>query len=636
MADVIEKEEKQYSKIAEILRDFLKVIKVVTLYPENNPLPASLKRSFSDSLEWFVEEQGELNFHVKKDQILINNEVVYENKSKEESLAAIFFDAGVTQLVLKVGLNLNDIYSFLDIIKTYLNSPAKTVDLVSLFWEEGIANIALITLEDTYLSEYNDEFDYKNYLMNKDSDELIIETNLDDLKEYSDIFNDDDSRQRVNVVDLDNDSLDIKTDTADFFEIAPRQDKNLFDSLDVNSEQFQTRAAASAMGFDDLPSEQAQVNNLLFTKDFKNSEEEQVKIAEFLKLDAEFDPYESTTELVKEILLQELDLQSFTESVTICSKIVHEFIHKSKIAEAGQILKYLGDCKKKWNKEKPLWVEKIKDAFVTAGSRDRLTQLAEVLNNNIEISVAELKGYLDNFGWEALNGIADLLSQVENEHHRQCIADYIIKNGSQNVDLISRGMFDKRIEVVLQTIYIMGKIGNPRALGFLAKACDHEEKVVRIQLLNAIKDNPDENAIKILKICATDNDNEIRNLAIEYLASLGGKQAFETIEEIITSDLFDKFEDRDKKALLHSYSTAGKDRAVAYLTQIASKYYFFNGRVNGYLRRIAFESLCINRSEKALHALVRLSKSFFPEIREMAKSSLIWRRENMQEGSHDN
>jgi len=626
MSEIGIQDKTQLQEVSVILKDLLKVIKVVSLYPENNPLPASLKRSFSDKLEWFVEDVGNLNFIIKKNQIYLEENLVYENHSKEDNLASIFYDAGITQLILKVGLSQEEIFSFLEIMKQYLNSTNKSLDIVGLFWEEGISNITLVSLEEKYLNEYSDDFDYKNYLGSKEEERLSAPyIGPDHIQNYSEIFN-----ENKDKLDSDDENISIEHSSS-FFEISPMRDSSTpFDSLNIDPDTYQTKAASEAMGFDDLPSESNKpaVTDFFFTDDFKKSREDAEMILKVINQDAEFDPFESTVEILKEMLLQENELSTFSETVIICGKIIHEFIGKGKIAEAGQILRFLRELQDRIKKERPLWADKIREEYVTAGSRDRLNQLAETLNENDNINPAELKGYLENFGWEALTGISELIGQVEAEGYRQCLSDYLIKHGAQNVDLIGKGIFDKREDVVMQTIYILGKIGNQRALSYLTKVINHPEDIIRFELLNALKDNPEDGSIKILKVCATDTNPEISKKAIELIAAQSGKQAVKTLEEIIKSNIFSEFSDDDKKSLLVSYSQSGKDLAVSFLSSMASRIILFYNRHKTFCRRAAFEALRINTSEKADLALKRLSKNILPNVKRQAKSALLWRREH--------
>lgn len=616
-------------EVSVILKDLLKVIKVVSLYPENNPLPASLKRSFSDKLEWFVEDVGNLNFIIKKNQIYLDENLVYENNSKEDNLASIFFDAGITQLILKVGLSQEEIFSFLEIMKQYLNSTNKSLDIVGLFWEEGISNIVLVSLEEKYLNEYSDDFDYKKYMESKEEERFSAPyLKPDEVQDYSEIFNED--QQQKNRDELDDENIKIEHSSS-FFEISPVLDSSTpFDSLNINPKTYQTKAASEAMGFDDLPCESKKLaaTDFFFTDDFKKSREDAEMILKVINQDADFDPFESTVEILKEMLLQENELSAFSETVTICGKIIHEFISKSKLAEAGQILKFLKELQERIKEQRPLWADKIREEYATAGSRDRLNQLAETLNENDSINPVELKGYLENFGWEALTGISELIGQVEAEGYRQCLSEYLIKHGAQNVDLIGKGIFDKREDVIMQTIYILGKIGNQRALSYLTKVINHPEDIIRFELLNALKDNPDDNAVKILKVCSSDVNPEISKKAIDLIATQSGKQAVETMEEIIKSNIFPAFSDDDKKSLLVSYSQSGKEHAVSFLSSMASSIIIFYNKHKTFCRRAAFEALRINTSEKADLALKRLSKSIFPNVKHQAKSALLWRREH--------
>ena len=64
MADEIKK-----SEITKILTELLKVIKVVSVYPEDNPLPLKLKESFSGRFADMTRESGPLVFGINRNSI---------------------------------------------------------------------------------------------------------------------------------------------------------------------------------------------------------------------------------------------------------------------------------------------------------------------------------------------------------------------------------------------------------------------------------------------------------------------------------------------------------------------------------------------------------------------------------------
>ena len=109
---------RKFEDIRLILRDFLKVIKIVAMYPENNPLPQSLRRTFAERLADLVATYGEFDFHITADSFHLDKEIVFTDKSREESLAGLFFDSGVNRLTFRAGLDVNDIYRLLDTLKS--------------------------------------------------------------------------------------------------------------------------------------------------------------------------------------------------------------------------------------------------------------------------------------------------------------------------------------------------------------------------------------------------------------------------------------------------------------------------------------------------------------------------------------
>ena len=140
--------DKKIEDISLILKDLLKVIKVVSMYPEDNPLPQSLRRSFAEKLESIVDDYGEIKVAVFENAMTYRGDTVFSSSAKEENLAGIFYSAGITEISFKPGLGVLEIYKLLDVIKAYINGPDKSQDLAAFIWEAGIAGFGLKTLED--------------------------------------------------------------------------------------------------------------------------------------------------------------------------------------------------------------------------------------------------------------------------------------------------------------------------------------------------------------------------------------------------------------------------------------------------------------------------------------------------------
>ncbi len=625
-----------------ILKDLLKVIKVVTLYPEDNPLPASLRRSFAEKLESLLEDYGAMSFNVDAETLIYENEIIYESKSIEDNLAAIFYDAGITQMTLCDGLFVDEIYRFLDVIKAYINSNDKSLDLLSLMWESSISQIKFRTLEDIALTDYDEGFNLQDFISAQNRADQIQGSQfaVDDSTDYQQIFLPQD-RDRIEEVTLDDNSDLFNTDKKE------NNDLSIFSSpapftgnaltaikIDIDDEVFRTAEAASAMGLNDLPHTSNAVpdTTMILNESFEISQEDEKTIQAILEKDADFDPYESTAKLLKELLHQENEMSMFYETVTICEKIMTEFISHGKLAESSIILSYINALEKKIRTQKPLWAERLKDASVTAGSSERLTVLSEALNNFEDINSIELKKYLSNFSWEALNNITDLLSTVIHQPHKECLVEYLAENGKNNIDFVGKGIYDKRSDVVCNAITILSQIGDKKSLSYLSKLADHRDEKVRLALVTSLKDSPSEKVLEILKRAAFDSSQKIRNQAIESIVSRNGKPAFDTITEIINDSTFIINEQSDQMALLKAYSKLGSEYAVEYLVRLIKRINVLNDSQITFFRYAAFEALVINKSDKCEQELLKLSRSIRPSIKKQAQETLQKRREYMYGG----
>lgn len=657
MSQNLDKLEQARKSVGLILKDLLKVIKVVSMYPEDNPLPQSLKRSFAEQLADLSEHLGGIEITVEKEHLNYKNEEVYHDHSKEDRLAGLFFETGITDFCFKPDIDVFEIYRLLDVIRIYVNTPDKdhANDLVTMIWEAEITNFSFGTIEDVALARYDDSFNVREFLDQDDSRKRkrpghgSIAT-----QDYVSIFEpgsgDDDSGKYTESAGgaiSGSDSGEVGTGVGSHHSGpsfagggsgqavvhtgAPEPaNTNFFDSEGFDEVSLRTVEAAEAMGFTQLPSAEKVLpkpdTTLILNDEFKLSEEEEKIIIELVEADAEFEPYESTLELVKELLLQESDMQAFYETVTIAERIVSEFLLAGRLLEAGKLLQYIKSLDEKLHKDKPLWAKRLSDAFVTAGSRERMMILADALNARPAIGSGELNRYLENFGWEALGPITDLLGAMEHQQHRECLTNYLSLKGKDNIEIVAKGIYDKRWHVVRNSVAILTQINDSRALKHLAKVVKHQDPQVRLEMVKNLATCPNDDALKLLVQLTRDKVSEVRGGAVEAIVVRKGRSAFEAIAEIINEDSFAYLSADDQQNLLKAFSILGSDAAVSFLVGLVTQYNLFGNHSRAYFRLAALEALCHNRGEKAELTLIRLASSWRPDIKKQAAMALQRRR----------
>ena len=640
--------DRKLADISLILKDLLKVIKVVSMYPEDNPLPQSLRRSFAEKLESIVDDHGEIMLGVHEHTMVYYGDSVYRNRSREENLAGIFYDAGITEITFKPGLEVLEIYKLLDVIKTYLNAPDKSQDLAALIWEAGVSGFSLKTLEDVALSEYDNNFNIREYI---DDDGRSSAgqggggSNVSD--GYNSIFTreEDSGKWESSQLDISGDSpsgdSSQELQIGEAIPIGLEEFYRPIDDTDSNGIQYnEIQDSSSAQATMDMPSMPGEVapsskselipdSSLILNDEFKLSEEEEEIIRELIEEDAEFEPYSSTLELLKEMLLQELELPGFTETITICERVLNEFIRLARLTEASSLLEHLKKLEARIRSDKPMWADRLKEAYITAGSRGRLEGLSESLNASPDVNPTELKKYLNNFGWEALGGITELVGQLEHQRHRDAVLEFLSDRGKDNLDMIARGVFDKNLDVVRNAMSILARVADDKALSYLSKLVSHDDAEIRMQLVLLLRDCGNENALPTLKRMVSDSNPQIRRAAVNSIVSRRGRPAFEVITDVINDEKFPSLEEDDQQALLSAFSVLGGDKAVTFLSELILTNNYFRDRTLAFLRSAAFEALIVNRSEKVEQLLIRLTKSWRPDIKRQALSAIQRRRETL-------
>jgi hypothetical protein len=640
--------DKKVSDVSLILRDLLKVIKVVSLYPEDNPLPQSLRRTFAERLVNLIEEHGDIGIGVERDKLHLGNIPVFADRSKEEALAGLFFGIGINSISFKADLTVNGVYSLLDIIKAHQNSADRTADLAGALWEAAIPGLGFRTVEDQALAEYSGDFRVVEVFQTGASDTGKNQVSPDSVRNYNALFQD--AERELDNNDQHSISGEVMIESRSDLSpidrvIATGDDQNgiingtIFDSAKgEDDESLRIVDAVEAMGFGDLTNRAQRLpdTTLILNDEIHLSDEENHQVSELLSTDAAFSPYESTTELIMEMLHQETSMDDFYETVTVGEKVITELLKAGKVTYATDLLRYFEELEKQIHVERPLWAERLKDARVTAGGRERLNLLRQALNQYDSIGAVELRGYLNIFGWQALMGVTDMLGGLLHEHHRETISNYLSVHARDNMPVVARGMDDRRPEVVSASISILGSIGDDRALGYLKRAIDNPNRDVRMLLVTALQNSPNDAALHLLKRLVFDSDADIRRTAVASIVARRGQPAFDTVSAIINSEDFQRVGQDDQRKILIAYSQLGGDQAVEFLLNLITPVNLLRDTTVEFLREAAFDALAHNRGQKSEKTLLKLSANWRPQIKLAAAAALRRRRHIIFGGGDDN
>ncbi len=604
--------EELIQEISRILLDLTKIVKIVSVYPENNPIPTKLKESFSERFSDLIKDNRGLHFLIQQGEIRFGSQVVYKDNSPEDSLAAIFHNSGITEISFSPPFGYDESNRFFRVMKAFINREKGAGDLVTLFWQENIPGFDYATVEDVILREYDGGMLVQTSM---EREETFVRGGADDESGkviYGRIFLPDDSGE----IPL---SGDKSSDTGQTAVATGRKKAGGFAFTDMLAEKRMGLSPLPAAKKSPLPD-----TALILNDAFTLGESERERINEILRSDGESDEFGSTIELIKEINRQETEFQEFNEAVTLVEKLQSEFLQLGNLKAAGELLNYMRELAEVASDERRR--ERLRRALALAASKESLSGLAEALNQAPDIALEDVENYLNLFGWEVLAAVTDLLGELEHRHHREALCNYLTRTGAEHIDLISRGIFDRRWFVVRNTVSIMAGIGSDRAFSYLEKAINHEEKRVRQEVIKGLARHSNKKAIGLLLKMVWDKDSVVAQEALEAVIARG-EEALDAVTSMINDDRFSSLPEGVQENLFIIFSQLGGENAVSYLATLIPRWGLASNQSKQYYMQLAFKALGYNSSEKAEKILLGYSHSWNKRVRYLAKEALVNRRQ---------
>ncbi len=589
--------------LVRLIAELIKTIKVVSVYPENNPLPIKLRESFCDRFSDFISESGGLRLSIAGDSISFDNKPIYHDSSGDEKLASIFHNAGITEISFKRKFGYQQADQFLMMMKNFLNRIEGAEDLITLLWKTNIVGFDYQTLEDAMLGEYDGEFFTREAARGGDdlSDSRYLDQSDGGMTVYNSIFLD----------DLDEEENKAPSESG------------------LSGEEELVRGK---MGWDENENELKELSKNIarvFDQHYQLQNDDDATAAAMIEEDAGQDFYKLAVELVREMAMQETEYGEFVDMVTVCEKFHSEAFERGQIDCAVETADLVFKFDKNLHPEKSRWKERLHTARAAMGAKDSFVQFGKALNAEPDFPPEKIEEYLSLFGWEALASVVDLLGELEHKDHRLSVCNYLSKADPKHVDILAKGIFDRRWFVVRNTSMILGQIGGQRANSFLEKAARHEDPRVRREVAIGLSEASSAGNIYLLKEFIWDDDPEVSRMAIESFLKLDPSLGVEPLITVINDARFAGLDDAIQEKMVVAFSSTGGEKAVGYLVKLINPWKFIPSSSEEFYRGVAFRALTSNPSAEAEKALLKLARSLRKKIRRMAGQALTERRDKL-------
>jgi hypothetical protein len=355
-------------------------------------------------------------------------------------------------------------------------------------------------------------------------------------------------------------------------------------------------------------------------------EKELEELKTLLEKDESFEPLKESFAVLEEILFSEKEYHEFSETVKLFEKLLDSLIGQGDFYLASELLLLLKNLEKtEADTGQSNRTIRIKEAVDRAGDKERMRILTQILNQKISLDLFSVKKYLSLLSWNSIPDFVDMLGELENFASRKMVCSILENVGEKNINLLSKGIYDRRWYVVRNIVGIFGRISSPLALPYLKKTIAHEDIRVRKETLEALSHIEGKEGTSILLNVLADPDERLRLKAAKVLSQrLPTQEALDYVSALFLRKDFRDKNRVEKETLLETWAKIGKDEAIPLLKKLILKKVWFKREKQTETSSLALKSLASIGTPLSQESLKEFSLKSKKKIQKQAKA--LWEK----------
>ncbi|MBI5206090.1 MAG: HEAT repeat domain-containing protein [Nitrospirae bacterium] len=260
--------------------------------------------------------------------------------------------------------------------------------------------------------------------------------------------------------------------------------------------------------------------------------------------------------------------------------------------------------------------------FSFLGSDAEIKLLGEFLDSGVEIEEKVFDEYIKFLDKNAIQPFITILGELKTIPARKNIINALIALGKKDIQSLAKGLYDSRWYVVRNIIYILGKIGDKKAVDYLIKTVNHSDIRVRKEVIKALGELGTSGVLQTLKECLDDPEVQIRTSTARALGSIRSAAAKSIILQRIADKNFNKNDFNEKKEFYEVLSHWKDNDVIEFLMKTLKKKAFFGRAVNDENRACAAYCFGLMGCKEALPLLYKIRDSKNKLLREYAYTAI--------------
>jgi len=549
-----------------------------TMYPEHHVVCKESLRSVMSHLNAFFKKHSDLKLDVEKNQLLFEEEPVYQDDPKIGEWAYPLYRDGIQWLEFQAGLELNEISEFIKIVNQYRKLQEEpNGDLVTALWEKDLPHLQYAATDILWRADTGKDFS------------TFDVTDFGELKAGSQ------GVEGAAVLGAEG--------------IEESKDDDMHDSAGVTGGQGKEPdvdlAVMDRTIWEMTPEELQRIEEMVALEESQNTTEDVLDVLLLILMEQnEKEDFAIILEFIKEEFASTLAQVEF--------RIAHDFLKRLKIA--------CQSCKA----EKP-WVESLLDQFlISITDIEVLGVLKDILpslDKQHADRVPVFRKLFLGFPPSAVTVLGPMLLENVSASLERQIMEIVGSLTIRDIQPLERLLDRQEETLVKKLVYILGHIKGERPVQILLRMTRHSSDRVRLEALKALK-RRNKNMVKELLPLINDPVLPIRRMIWDHLEAYQNEDTGELILEYLEQRIIIY---RGVKQILNCYRILGRCgtlRSIPLLRQtLLGRAWQFNAE-RSLQRQGAAMALIELNTEESRKILQKASSSLYPNIRSAYQKAL--------------
>jgi hypothetical protein len=567
-------------RVKHVLKCLAKLISGKKIYAENHPTVAKFAKAYRESLRDYFELEYELVLSIERTVIKWEDEVVYENDRREESLAFLLYRDGVGEITIARDVSDDELDRLGDILKDEFHSATDEQDIVTRLWREDFEFISYRVLEDYLISEPSEE-------ERRELEKRRSALNFEDHRESRPSLED---KGRV-IIEAD----DPISSIDEYL-------RNLAESKYPHENEVQREEAFQSV-----------VEGLLSI-----TGEELAACHEQLRNESESENLITFMGEVIEFILLPGNPKAVRDVVNICRRIIDYITEKRKAKALSTALVLIRD----FQKSRPIPEEPariFRDFERLLCNRSLLVSLVADMQQGRDDG--DVLDFLSLVGHKTIPLLCDVLRKLDQKKDHQSICRALVAIAGDDLTEVFAHLDIDNAQIALDTVYILRMSQLKTLSPKIRELIHYPDRRVKAEVISHLADIEDAEAETLLLAALGDSEEAIR---IKALAALGCKNT-DTARARVTSLAFAKElvhrSIEEQEAIFGALGRIGNKDTLRRIEKQLRKRHILHPQKNRHAKLLAVRALENMSAQGTAALLAKLADDGNDEVRSRARQA---------------